>query len=120
MSSPGSPYVSQSDQEREKREAFKNRYVLRHYKSGMYCVLCSPCVACRLVDAVLNEDTADRVPMDKVVLLIWTFRDDPQVVSFMARFVAKVSNSGWRSATYIPAISLTLDLISARKFSACL
>jgi hypothetical protein len=31
------------------------------------------------------------VPMDKVVMLIWQFRDDPTVVTFMARFVAKVS-----------------------------
>jgi hypothetical protein len=28
--------------------------------------------------------------MEKVVMLIWQFRDDPQVVRFMTRFVAKV------------------------------
>lgn len=28
--------------------------------------------------------------MEKVVMLIWSFRDDPSVVTFMARFVAKV------------------------------
>jgi hypothetical protein len=28
--------------------------------------------------------------MEKVVMLIWAFRDDPTVVTFMARFMAKV------------------------------
>ena len=44
----------------------------------------------RLVDDVLGKDTGDKVPMEKVVMLIWQFRDDPTVVTFMARFVAKV------------------------------
>jgi hypothetical protein len=44
----------------------------------------------RLVEDVLGENANDRVPMDKVVMLIWSFRDDPSVVSFMARFMAKV------------------------------
>ena len=38
-----------------------------------------------------DADGERSVPMDKVVMLIWQFRDDPTVVTFMARFVAKVS-----------------------------
>lgn len=37
-----------------------------------------------------GSDGERSVPMDKVVMLIWQFRDDPTVVTFMARFVAKV------------------------------
>ncbi len=44
----------------------------------------------RLVDEVLGDAADDKVPMEKVVMLIWQFRDDPQVVKFMTRFVAKV------------------------------
>ena len=59
----------------------------------------------RLVADVLGQegegsDGERSVPMDKVVMLIWQFRDDPTVVTFMARFVAKVSSvcgflGGW-------------------------
>jgi hypothetical protein len=42
------------------------------------------------VDDVLGEGAGDKVPMEKVVMLIWQFRDDPAVVTFMARFMAKV------------------------------
>jgi len=38
----------------------------------------------------LGDDAGDKVPMEKVVMLMWAFRVDPMVVSFMARFVAKV------------------------------
>ena len=51
-------------------------------------------VATRLVADVLGAEGSSgqfSVPMDKVVMLIWQFRDDPTVVTFMARFVAKVS-----------------------------
>ena len=46
----------------------------------------------RLIDEVLGEGAvaSDKVPMEKVVMIIWQFRDDPQVVKFMTRFVAKV------------------------------
>ena len=44
----------------------------------------------RLIDEVLGQDSGDKVPMEKVVMLIWQFREDPQVVKFMTRFVAKV------------------------------
>ncbi|GKY98038.1 hypothetical protein MPSEU_000761900 [Mayamaea pseudoterrestris] len=47
----------------------------------------------RLVDDVLGQDTSDAVAMEKVVMLIWSFRDDPAVVTFMARFIAKFSGS---------------------------
>jgi hypothetical protein len=39
----------------------------------------------------LGANAGDKVQMEKVVMLIWQFRDDPSVVTFMARFVAKVS-----------------------------
>lgn len=45
----------------------------------------------RLVEEVFASDAGDRkVPMEKVVMLFWQFRDDPTVITFMARFVAKV------------------------------
>lgn len=39
---------------------------------------------------LVQDATGDKVPMDKVVMLLWQFRDDPSVVTFMARFVSKV------------------------------
>ena len=42
------------------------------------------------MDDILGQDVNDKVPMEKVMLLLWAFRDDPSVVTFMARFVAKV------------------------------
>jgi hypothetical protein len=48
----------------------------------------------RLVEDVLGEGAGDKVPMEKVVMLIWAFRDDPTVVTFMARFMAKVCFGG--------------------------
>jgi hypothetical protein len=44
----------------------------------------------KLIDDVLGDQASDRVPMEKVVMLIWQYRDDAQVVRFMTRFVAKV------------------------------
>lgn len=48
----------------------------------------------RLVAEVLGASDGSSgnavVPMDKVVMLIWQFRDDPTVVTYMARFVSKV------------------------------
>eukprot|EP00934_Nitzschia_sp_Nitz4_P000571 Nitzschia sp. Nitz4//scaffold139_size61406//2322//5362//NITZ4_006445-RA/size61406-processed-gene-0.48-mRNA-1//1//CDS//3329535807//571//frame0 len=47
-----------------------------------------------LIEEVLGpKANADRVPIDKVVMIIWQFRDDPQVVKFMTRFVAKFASS---------------------------
>jgi len=45
----------------------------------------------RLVNDVFGEDNDGKVPMEKVMLLIWKFRDDPSVVQFMAQFVTKYS-----------------------------
>ena len=45
----------------------------------------------QLVHDVFERDNKGRVPMEKVAMLIWQFRDDPAVVQFMAQFVAKVS-----------------------------
>ncbi|KAG7370685.1 phosphatidylinositol 3- and 4-kinase [Nitzschia inconspicua] len=47
----------------------------------------------KLIDDVLGDDASDRVPMEKVVMLIWQYRYDPQVVKFMTRFVAKFAGS---------------------------
>ena len=44
----------------------------------------------QLVHDVFGRDNKGRVPMEKVVMLIWQFRDDPSVVQFMAQFVGKV------------------------------
>ena len=44
----------------------------------------------RLVDDVFGKDNQGKVQMEKVMMLIWQFRDDPTVVQFMAQFVAKV------------------------------
>ena len=45
----------------------------------------------RLVNDVFGRDNDGQVPMEKVMLLIWKFRDDPDVVQFMAQFVTKYS-----------------------------
>lgn len=47
----------------------------------------------QLVHDVFGRDNKGRVPMEKVAMLIWQFRDDPAVVQFMAQFVAKFSGS---------------------------
>ena len=44
---------------------------------------------------VFGKDSGLRVPIDKVMMLIWQFRDDPGVVKFMAQLVAKVSIWFW-------------------------
>lgn len=47
----------------------------------------------RLVDDVFGKDNQGKVPIEKVMMLIWQFRDDPSVVQFMAQFVAKYAGS---------------------------
>jgi hypothetical protein len=46
-----------------------------------------------LVDDVFGKDNQGKVQMEKVVMLIWQFRDDPSVIQFMAQFVTKVRNN---------------------------
>lgn len=46
----------------------------------------------QLVHDVFGRENKGKVPMEKVAMLIWQFRDDPAVVQFMAQFVAKVSS----------------------------
>jgi len=46
-----------------------------------------------LVDDVFGKDSQGRVQMEKVTMLIWQFRDDPDVVNFMARFVLNFAGS---------------------------
>ena len=50
----------------------------------------------QLVHDVFGRDNKGRVPMEKVTMLIWQFRDDPAVVQFMAQFVARVSFHDYR------------------------
>lgn len=47
----------------------------------------------QLVHDVFGRDNKGRVPMEKVAMLIWQFRNDPSVVDFMAQFVAKFSGT---------------------------
>ncbi|KAL9188958.1 hypothetical protein ACHAXT_011448 [Thalassiosira profunda] len=47
----------------------------------------------QLVHDVFGRDNKGKVPMEKVAMLIWQFRDDPAVVKFMSQFVAKFSGS---------------------------
>mmetsp|Transcript_4375 Transcript_4375/g.10930 ORF Transcript_4375/g.10930 Transcript_4375/m.10930 type:complete len:935 (-) Transcript_4375:2633-5437(-) len=47
----------------------------------------------KMVEEVLGNDNNGKVPMEKVVLIIWQYRDDPAVVKFMTRFVAKFAGS---------------------------
>lgn len=47
----------------------------------------------RLVEEVLGPNSGSKVPMEKVMMIIWQFRDDPQVVKFMTRFVSKMAGS---------------------------
>jgi phosphatidylinositol 4-kinase A len=47
-----------------------------------------------LVHDVLGQETGDdRIPMEKVIMLMWSFRQDPTVVTFMARLVSKCAGS---------------------------
>eukprot|EP00977_Amphora_coffeiformis_P011432 scaffold2767_cov177-Amphora_coffeaeformis.AAC.6 len=50
-----------------------------------------------LLDDVLGHNAGDKVPMEKVVMLLWSFRDDASVVKFMAQFVSKVGDVRARS-----------------------
>jgi len=47
----------------------------------------------RLVDDVFGKDNMNKVQMEKVVMLLWQFRDDGNVIQFMAQFVAKFAGS---------------------------
>ena len=46
----------------------------------------------KLIDEVLGKGGAGdgKIPMDKVMMIIWQFRDDKDVIKFMTRFVSKV------------------------------
>ena len=44
----------------------------------------------KLIDEVLGKDAGDKVPMEQVMMIIWQFRDDKDVIKFMTRFVSKV------------------------------
>lgn len=83
--------------EGEKRfmhEEFKSRYV---YFSSQCCSIFKALLTyngtfVRLVRDVFGKDNEGKVPIEKVIMLIWIFRDDPTVVKFMAQFVAKVKS----------------------------
>lgn len=66
-----------------------------YYGSKIWMCILIPCDSfLRLISEVLGKDTGDKVPIEKVVMIIWQFRDDPQVVKFMTHFVAKVWQMG--------------------------
>ncbi len=65
----------------------------------------------RLIDDVLGNDAGDKVPMEKVVMLIWQFRDDPAVVRFMTRFVAKVRKDGCLVFAFLASSVLLMELL---------
>lgn len=44
----------------------------------------------KLIDEVLGKDAGDKVSMEKVMMILWQFRDDKDVIKFMTRFVCKV------------------------------
>jgi hypothetical protein len=73
------------------------------------------------VNDVFGKDQ-DRVQMEKVMMLLWQFRDDPTVVQFMAQFVAKVRVScvlwlclDWSRSLSCLRASLSSDVI----FGSC-
>mmetsp|Transcript_6258 Transcript_6258/g.15485 ORF Transcript_6258/g.15485 Transcript_6258/m.15485 type:complete len:1206 (-) Transcript_6258:200-3817(-) len=47
----------------------------------------------KLIDEVLGKDAGDKVSMEKIVMIIWQFRDDEDVITFMTRFVSKFAGS---------------------------
>ena len=51
----------------------------------------------KLIDEVLGKDAGDKVPMEKVMMIIWQFREDKDVIKFMTRFVSKVSKASRKS-----------------------
>lgn len=46
-----------------------------------------------LIDEVFGKDAGDKVSMEKVMMIIWQFRDDKDVLKFMTRFVSKFAGS---------------------------
>jgi hypothetical protein len=80
--------------------------------------LCSLLIRCSLVDDVLGEGAGDKVPMEKVVMLIWQFRDDPSVITFMARFMGKVCMA--IAAWLVTEIGCLCTLWSVRHWNECL
>ena len=55
----------------------------------------------KLVDEVFTKDNGESVPIAKVVMLIWHYRDDPKVVTFMTRFVAEVRRKDLINLTHL-------------------
>jgi hypothetical protein len=49
----------------------------------------------KLIDEVLGKDAGDKVSMEKVMMIIWQFRYDKDVIKFMTRFVCKVGEWSW-------------------------
>ena len=65
----------------------------------------------QLVHDVFGRDNKGKVPMEKVAMLIWQFRDDPAVVQFMAQFVAKVRCSFYLFSFELSAYDMSLCVI---------
>jgi len=47
----------------------------------------------KLIDEVLGKAAGDKVSMEKVMMIIWQFRDDKEIIKFMTRFVCKFAGS---------------------------
>lgn len=57
----------------------------------------------KLIDEVLGKDAGDKVSMEKVMMILWQFRDDKDVIKFMTRFVCKVGKFNSFRKTNTPA-----------------
>ena len=77
------------------RDTNQHTHSLTHSLTHIHLLTYS-LVTGRLVEDVLGDNSStnsnnnNKVPMEKVVMLIWQFRDDPSVITFMARFMTKV------------------------------
>ena len=83
------------DDDDDLRDTNQHTHSLTHLLTHIHLLTCS-LVTGRLVEDVLGDNSStnsnnnNKVPMEKVVMLIWQFRDDPSVITFMARFMTKV------------------------------
>ena len=83
------------DDDDDLRDTNQHTHSLTHLLTHIHLLTYS-LVTGRLVEDVLGDNSStnsnnnNKVPMEKVVMLIWQFRDDPSVITFMARFMTKV------------------------------
>ena len=89
------------DDDDDLRDTNQHTHSLTHLLTHIHLLTYS-LVTGRLVEDVLGDNSStnsnnnnNKVPMEKVVMLIWQFRDDPSVITFMARFMTKVRIVKW-------------------------